>query len=342
MNSLERVFNSVQGKPVDRRPISLTLSLYGARLTKCPLEEYYSRSEAYIEGQIAVKETFDPDILFGPFALVREAEAFGSQSIFLKDYPPNLKTPAVTSGQDVSQLNIPDIDSHPRLLYIRESIQALASQFANEKAIAGILMSPTDMPALIMGIETWLDTLLFHEKTASQMLDLTSRYFIQWANSLFAAGAHIIVLPLMFCNPGIITEKIIQKKIIPLLMDVFKEIQGPIVCHHGGARLSPFIEYFSSLPNIAAFLLDSRDNFSEARSKIGDQQVLMGNIDGPGLAKLTTNEITHKCTEILRDRQNDPHFILGTSNADIMLSTPPENIHAIFQSVKEFQKEMDS
>jgi len=31
----------------------------------------------------------------------------------------------------------------------------------------------------------------------------------------------------------------------------------------------------------------------------------------------------------LRDRRDDPHFILGTSMADVGLGTPPENISVL-------------
>ncbi|MCP4414546.1 MAG: uroporphyrinogen decarboxylase, partial [Gammaproteobacteria bacterium] len=39
MNSRERVLAAFHGKPMDRRAVSLVLSLYGARLTQCELPE---------------------------------------------------------------------------------------------------------------------------------------------------------------------------------------------------------------------------------------------------------------------------------------------------------------
>lgn len=339
MKSLERVFAAVQGEPTDKRAVSITTSLYGAKLIGCPLREYYSDSARYVEGQTAVKEKFQPDILFSPFALVREGEAFGSKITFLKDYPPNLKQPAAASGEEAARLPIPDVDSHPNLMYIRESVRELYARFGKETAIGAILISPTDLPALIMGIEGWLETLLFHEDAAVQVLEMTTQYFIRWINTLFSEGAHVAVLPLMFCNPSIITERIIRDIIKPVLHETFTQVKGPIVCHHGGAKLGSFLEHYAALPNVAAFVLDSRDNFSEAREKIGDQRLLLGNIDGPGLARQTPEQIRAKCSEIMTDRKDDPYFILATSNADILFDTPEENILAIRQSVDEFGKE---
>ena len=50
MNSVERVFVAVEGKSVDRPAVTLTLSLYGAKLTGCPVKEYYTNPQAEANG----------------------------------------------------------------------------------------------------------------------------------------------------------------------------------------------------------------------------------------------------------------------------------------------------
>ncbi len=40
MTALERVMAAIEGKMQSRPPFTMTLSLYGARLTNCPLSEY--------------------------------------------------------------------------------------------------------------------------------------------------------------------------------------------------------------------------------------------------------------------------------------------------------------
>ena len=78
MNSIERISATLQGKPTDRRAVSLLLPLYGARLTDCKPSKYYTDAAAYARGQSAVRETFQPDVLFGPFAVALEGAAFVS------------------------------------------------------------------------------------------------------------------------------------------------------------------------------------------------------------------------------------------------------------------------
>ena len=63
MNGFDRIQATIEGRPLDRRAFIPVLSLYGARLTDCPLEQYFSDPKAYTEGQIAVYREFEPDII---------------------------------------------------------------------------------------------------------------------------------------------------------------------------------------------------------------------------------------------------------------------------------------
>ncbi len=78
MNSMERIGAVLAGKPTDRRAFTLTLSLYGARLIGKSAADYFGDPELYAAGQRAVVNLCEPDILFGPFALALEAQAFGA------------------------------------------------------------------------------------------------------------------------------------------------------------------------------------------------------------------------------------------------------------------------
>lgn len=333
MNSLERVFAAVEGKPSDRRAVGVLLSLYGATLTGCPLEEYYTNASAYASGQSAVRERFQPDLLFAPFVLTAEGEAFGSKVAFFNNQAPNMVRPAVESAEEVARLSIPDINSHPRLLFIRESIRQLASQYGREVPIVGILLGPVDLPALIMGIDAWLDALLFREKSARLVLDMTTEFFVNWANTLLSDGATVLVLPNL-CNAEVVTPKIVREIAVPVCQEAFKEVKGPLVIHSAGARAVPFLDYYASLPNVVGFVLDSRDSFSEAREKVGFSKVLFGNIDGPTLGKRDVEKVREDCEKVLADRSSDMHFVLSTCSADVAYDTPPQNIHAMLQAAE--------
>jgi len=336
MKPIERVFNRLQGIPTDRVPFAPLTPLYGARLISAPLNQYYSNSTLYFQGQQVVVDTIEPDILFSPFALVMEAEAFGSQLAYFEKNPPNLKIPAIISYSEIKKLKAPDIDKNPQLLYMQESTRLLVDLYKNQIPVAAIVSSPTELPALIMGIENWIDTLLFHPEEAKQMIELTTEYFVQFSNRMLEIGASCIFTPASFSNPTIITMKIAKDILVPELYKAYARVKGPIVFHHGGARLLPFLEILNDLPNVVGFVLDPRDSFDEARSIIGNELSIMGNLNGPLLLKATPKTIEQWVQKLLNNRKDDAKYIMTTSNADIPYDTPLENIQTIVNTIKNY------
>ncbi len=338
MNSLERVLAALAGTPQPRPPFTLTLSLYGARLTGCPLTEYYLLPERYAEGQEAVMDLCSPDILFSPFALTLEARAFGSELKFLPDNPPNIRRPAVRSADDFLRLPLPDAESHPSLLYLRESVRHLAGKLNGKTPICGILTAPVDLPAIIMGIDMWIEAILFSPEKAAAILDMAQAHFVGMANALLADGASFIGLTTVFSNPLIMFPKMIDTVILPALARAFREVKGPIVFHHGGNPMLPYLERYLSLPNVAAFAVDHRDSLPEARDILGPDRLLLGNLNGLTLPRLPGEKVLENVDRILDDRKDDPCFIFSTSAADVPWDTPPELIQAISGRIRGFAK----
>jgi len=334
MNSIERVLAVVNGEPTDRPPVSLLLSLYGARLTDCPLDTYYRDAAAYVRGQAAVRETFEPDILFAPFALALEGEAFGSRINFRPAQAPTLAEPVLSSVAELEKLEIPAVESSSQLLYLHETLRLLAAEHGRELPIAAIALSPIDLPVMLMGIEGWLETILFDKPAASAMLDMTIPYFVQRINDLFAAGAAFVVMPALFGNPTIVTNDALEELALPVLRKAFAQIKGPLIIHSGGVSLAPFLELFAGLPNMAGFVVNDSEDLQLARQKAGADAVLLGNLNGPELYRLSPEEIFSACRLLLRQQVDDRRFILGTSAADITLQTSQEQIQAICRAAR--------
>ncbi len=220
MTSKERVLCAIKGERPDRPAFTMMLSLYGARLIDCSLDDYYVHVHLYVKGQQGVLEMAKPDILVSPFMLTAEVKAFGSQIIYLDKNPPNIKKPTFQADNEIMNIHFPDIDQDPSLGFIRESIRLLSTQH-KDTTIAAALSSPIDLPALIMGIDLWLETLLFNRDKAQALLNRLEPYFVQWANSLLDDGADFLIMPICFCNPTIVSEEIMEQISLPFLTRVF-------------------------------------------------------------------------------------------------------------------------
>jgi len=337
MNSLERVLAAVTGNDSDYQPFTMLLSLYGASLIKTDTNEYYRNPHLWFEGQKVAVDTFDPDIVITPFSFPIEAEAFGSELVFLNKYAPNIRKPMITNLSQIDHLAPPDFEQSLSIQFFLKGTSMMSENYLGTRAIATPIHSPADIPALLMGIEMWIDILLFHPESVEKIMQKTVEHFVRLGNEFIARGATFLVVPVDFTTPMIITEKIFRQ-LLPYLENAFSQIKGPIVIHNGGSKLMPFIDCFAKLPNVIAFVLEPTESFDEARQKIGDQLVLMGNFDGPNFANLTNEKAQEITLKILNNRKGDKHFIFATSNADIPYDTPVETILSVVETIRSFRK----
>ncbi len=336
MNGRERVFAALAGEAVDRRPFTAMLSLYGARLTRCHLPRYYSVADAYLEGQGAVLHAFQPDILFSSFALVAMAEAFGSRVRYFDNQAPNLLEPAAVTPENLCRLSVPDINSHPRLLYIRETIRGLKERYGRDVAVIGILLSPVDFPILLMGVEKWLETVLFDPAGTQRVLDVTTPFFIRFANAMLQDGADALALPLAFLTPAIVTRNMAESFTLPVLREAFQSVNGPILLHHVGGPFLKFLDLFCELPQVVGVVMGVDDDLNEARRIVGPGKTLICGPHGPTLDKKTPDQITRDCENILNRQISEPCFMIATTGADVAFNTPVSHILAIQSSVEQF------
>lgn len=336
MNSKERVAQLLSGNVPDRVPLSLTASLYGAALTQCTPREYFTRPEAYLQGQERVAGALHPDILFTPFAMALFAQAYGAGCHFPGQYPPNVSEyVAFTPGEKIA-LKVEQALAHPAMNYLESSAAMLTKSLGQSKILAGILISPVDLPALIVGVEKWLHTLLFFREQAIDIIVQLSPFCTAMAQGFAAAGIDVIVVPANFTNHQIVTRPISAGITMPAFTEWLAGLPLPVVFHHGGPDILRMFPEYAGLPSVAGYVPSAIDNLLLIRGQIGSGSLLIGNIDGPFLQRSTPADIRLKCLKILTENTEKGAFILGTSNADISYSTPLANILALHESILEF------
>jgi uroporphyrinogen decarboxylase len=336
MNSRERVLATMAGQATDRRPVSPVLCLYGARLTGCPLDQYFADPVAHALGQSAVRQVFSPDILFGPFAFAALGAAFGSELQFFADQPPNIRRPAIQSAREWGRLRIPDPRSHPGLGYLQEAVRLMVKEHGEEVLVAVALPPPTDLPALVLGMEGWLETVLFDREGAQQVMNSVIPFFVTLTEVLFEAGAAFLALTCGYASPAVVTRKIALNFTRPALARTLAQMRGPIVLHHAGPPILPNLDLLTGMPATVGFALHGRDDLSRARELVGPEAVLLSGPHGPDLPNLSATQVRAECETLLTDRRHDPRFILCTSGADIPFHTDAEKIHAVLEAAVAF------
>jgi uroporphyrinogen decarboxylase len=336
MNSVERMQATLAGKPLDRRAVAPVLALYGARLTGCPLEQYYTDPEAYLLGQVAVQKEFQPDLLYAPLAFAALGASFGGELVHLEDMPPDLRTPAIESIPQWNTLALPDPDSHPQLLYFRETVRLLAARFGGEIPIAIMIPIPTEIPDMVMGLEGWLDTVLFNQTAAQRVMEKIIPFYVRLVNGFFAAGASFVVMPCGFASSAITTRKLVSLFTRPVLLNVLAQLNGPVIMQSMGAPLLDHLDLLTDVPQVSGFMMDQTDDLARARQIIGADNLLFGGLDCTAIARMTAGEVEERCRTILEERREDTGFVLATTGPDVAWDTPPENIHALRRAAEAF------
>ncbi len=334
MTPFERIGLAMAGQFADRRAVGPMLSLYGCRLTGSSPEAYYRDPGLYLAGQKAVVRKFDPDIVFAPFALALEAEAFGSTLAWSPFGPPNVGKPIPPQASDAAYLPRTDPKSDSSLAFLVESAALLAREFKGDRPVAAILTAPSDLPAILLGIDRWLDLLLFDQASARTYLRLAEEHFVALGSAMFEAGASFVAVPVMFTNPAILTDRLIRDLTLPSLENSFGRLPGPILFHHGANPLADRLGMFVDLPNVMGFALDERDDTTAARTALKLEQLILAGPAGPKLNHKTIPNIRSAVARLLSERADDPRVVVVTSAADIPWDTPEENISAFMDAAR--------
>jgi len=340
MNAYQRVMNTLTGAPVDRLPVFAVLGAYGGKLTNTDLRTLYSDAGAYVAGQKALQAEFGFDLVLCPFDFSAISEAFGGEVAWCADQVPNMKRPAVQEVAAALRLPLPDPEVTGRLPFILEATRRLSQIYREQVPLIGVLPGPGILPALFVGMDRWMDTVLFDAAGARELMDHTGSFLVSWANALLAAGADCLVFTEGMAAAEIVPRGIFEGQFLPHLAQVFARIAGPKVVSSTGGSMNHVLDLFPGLEGLVGVSAGSRDDLAVARRLLGTELTLIGNLDNLTLPTASAAEVTQLSLARLRSSGASGHFILGNSGADLPQATPPENLRAMLEAAKSYSKEI--
>ena len=331
--------NTLGGFPVDRPPVFAVLGAYGGKLTATDLRTLYSDASAYVAGQIVLQETFGFDLVLTAFDYTLLVEAFGGQVVWFTDQSPNMKRPAARSAGDALSLPLPDPQQTARLPVVLEMTRRLAAVYKKQVPVISVVPGPCSLPALVIGMEQWMEALLFDPSLARKLLEYTAPFYLAWANALLAAGADCLVVTEGMASAEITPRDLFADQLLPHLASVFSLTNGPKILHHTGGRLNHILDLFPGLDGLVGVAVSSKDDLTEARRLIGPDLTLIGNLDSLTLPMVSAQKVYDTSMIRLRTAASCGHYILCNSAADIPLTTPPENLKAICAAAADYAAE---
>jgi uroporphyrinogen-III decarboxylase len=316
MTGLERLVAAVTGTPADRIPVFCNLFDQGARELNLPLHEYYSRGEYVAEAQLWMRERLGYDNVWGLMYAGKEAELLGSKKIlFSQDGPPNVEDFVVQSNADIDRLEVPtDVTAHPAFEEISTCMKILEREAKGKHVICAYVTGTMTLPALLMGMDKWMEMLLFGDPALrDELLGKCHDFFVKETLAYRALGADLIVYVNPFGSTEFVPTKFFRERVLPWIeKDVSAVGSDGLVYYTGSASTLDVIDDVRSRTGIAVWYLSPLEDLYEGKRIVGATGLTCGVINDIQLMRWSRDEIRNEVKRILDTGMPGGHFLFGT------------------------------
>lgn len=331
MTPLQRLIAAVKGEPADRIPVFCNLLDQGARELGLSLEEYYSKGEHVAEGQLRMRERYGHDNVWSLFYVGKEAELFGCRKIlFATDGPPNVAHFVIQDYDDIVKLEVPvDIASHPAFEETAKCLAILRREVGGKVPICAYLTGSMTFPALLMGMDRWMDLLLTGPADLRDLLlAKCSEFFRKEIAAYRAAGADV----LLYSNPFGCTYFVGLKRFRELSMPWMERdlaeggIDG-VVYYCGMAPFSNIVGEVIERLKIGAYYFGPDDDIAGAKAIVGGRGLACGVINDIKMLSWSEQQVRDEVRRIIGAGKPGGRFLFGTGV--MPYGIPEANIRAM-------------
>lgn len=333
--SLERVLDAINHKESDRVPLMLLLSIYGAKESKIPIKEYFSKSENVVKAQLKMMKKYRNDCLYTFSYAPVEIEAFGGEVIFVEDGPPNSGEPIIKNLDKFLSQELPQINESKCLLRVLETTANLKQSVGNTVPIIGMVMSPFSIPVMQMGFERYLELIYYRRAEFDKLMQKNIEFCILWANAQLKAGATAICYFDPLASPTIIERETYLKTGFEIAKKTISAIEGPVATHlASGAALPVIDDIVATKSAIVGFGGD--DNLEQIKRASSNKICLLGNLNGIEMASWTPQIAEDKVKELILGAGKNGGLIVSDGHGEIPYQVSEDVLMAISEAVKKW------
>lgn len=338
MTPLEIINAAVTGQPAPRIPVFCNLLDQGARELGLSQQAYYAKGENVAEGQLRMRKRYGHDNVWSLFYVGKEAELLGCREIlFDDDGSPNVADFVIKDYDDIAKLEVPDdITAHPAWAETAKCLKILTDEVGATHPICAYLTASTTLPAILMGMEKWLELLMMGPvDVRDELLRKCSDFFRREVAAYRAAGANVLVYSTPFGSTSFVGMKQLKAFSLPWMKrDLEPGGIDNIVYYCGMAPFNNVIELVRKELGIGVYYISPLSDLAEAKAIIGQQGLTCGVIDDIKLARWTPEETRAEVKRLCDIGKPGGHFLFGTGV--MPLAVPEANIHAMIEAAFDY------
>jgi uroporphyrinogen decarboxylase len=338
MTPLDILIAAVNGQPAPRIPVFCNLLDQGARELGMSQREYYSRGENVAEGQLKMLARYHHDNVWSLSYVGTEAEMLGCREIlFADDGSPNVADFAIKSWDDIARLEVPaDITAHPVWQKTAACLRALRQAVGATHAICAYITASTTLPAILMGMDKWLELLMTGPfDLRDELLRKCSSFCAQELAAYRAAGANVLVYSTPFGTTSFVGMKRFREVSLPWMQrDLAPGGTANVVYYCGMAPFNNVIEIVRAELGLGAYYISPLADLAEAKRLLGDQALTCGVIDDIKMIHWTVGQTRAEVKRLTDIGKPGGHFLLGTGV--MPMAVPEANIRAYLDAAFEY------
>jgi MtaA/CmuA family methyltransferase len=342
MNGRQRIAAALRGEWPDTTPVMLHNFMCAAREAGVSMGRFRTDPEAIARAFLLAVERYGYDGILVDVDTVTLAAAAGVPVDRPDNEPARATGGALRSLEEARDIPPVNILNSPGIQVWLEAVRIIARRAGDEIYLRGNCdQSPFTLAALIRGMNDWLIECLDPEKEdlVHFLLERAAELTTQFLRAMAETGAHMLSNGNSVAGPDVVSPTIYRRFALPYDRRIAAEAHRlglPHVLHicgNTGTILPDMIATGSD-----GLELDYKTDPRLACRLMGKSTTFIGNIDPGGVLALGTPRLVEEKTrELLSAFRDTPRFILNAGCA-IPPTTPPENLHAMIRTAREWQR----
>lgn len=333
MNSMQRVLTTLNHKEPDRVPLFLLTALQGAKELGLSIEDYFSRADYVVEGQMRLLKKYRSDCLYPFFYVPIEMEAWGGEVIFQPDCPPNSGPPIIRRPEDIDTLQPPRVADAPCLNRVLDTIRQLKARVGDSVPIIAVATSPFSLPVIQMGFDRYIELIYEQPERLARLMQANEEFCVEWSNAQLAAGATAICYfdPVSSCT--VVPRELYLKTGQQVAKRTLARINGPVATHLASGRGLPIVDDIVATGS-AAMGVSALENLAALKASAQGKLTLLGNLNGVEMRRWTTEQAEMEVKHAIAKAGRGGGFILSDNHGEIPWQVPDEVLLAIGDAVE--------
>ena len=284
MNHRERVLAALRGEKVE--PLTVfsgmgNLTIHGIADQGWRFPEIHLDSHKMASAAASTYKLFGLESVVVPFDMGVEAEALGCGINYYADAEEILYPTVSTKLADTVVEWDRKLPGNPlskgRIPVLVDAIKELKKEVGNEVAVGAWVLGPYTLAGQLLELDDLFKKSFKKPHIVQKILDVLEGFLIDLAGHYMDAGADYMTVREMGGGGDILSPRMFGSLIQPHLQNMFATLESPKILHICGDT-NLIIEQMGDC-GADAISVDQKNDLRETRKKLGEDVVLLGNLD---------------------------------------------------------------